>query len=250
MKTEKVIFENLKRQKLVGILHLPEKETNKIILFSHGFTSNKDRKNHILIGNALAKEGYAFLRFDFGGSGESYDTKITIKNEVEDLKSAISFAKKRGYIKIGLIGASLGGLVSIMNYNSDIKTMALLAPNTTNENKLKDIHAQYKSSEKELKEKGYVTMLKDEKEFKIPLEYFYERIEIDPREILPKIHYPVLIIHGDKDIYVPLGNSKEAIKLLPNNSKLEIIEGGNHKLDNKRNEVIPLIINWFNENLK
>ena len=247
---EKVIFENKEGLKLVGILHLPKEKTNKIIILAHGFTSNKERERYSLIGNALIKKGYAFFRFDFGGSGESYETEITIKNEISDLKSAISFMKEKGYNKIGLLGESLGGLVSIMNYNQKIEAMVLLAPVTKSKDKLKEVLKQEKFREEELKEKGYISKIKDGKKFKIPLEYFNERMQIKPQEILSKIQYLVLIIHGDSDDCIPLEDSKEAIKLLPKGSKLEIISGGDHKLDSKRNEVIPLIVNWFNKNLK
>jgi len=247
---EKISFENSKGQELVGILHLPEYETDKIIILAHGFTSNKNRERYPLIGDALTKEGYAFLRFDFGGSGESYDTEILIKNEIDDLKSVISSMKGRGYNKIGLLGESLGGLVSIMNYNEGIDAMVLLAPVTKSKNKLKEVLGQEKFSEAELEEKGYISKIKDGKEFKIPLEYFNERVKIRPQEVIQKILYPVLIIHGNSDICVPLGESKETIELLPSGSKLEVIEGGDHKLDSKRDKVLPLIVNWFKENLK
>jgi len=65
---EKVNFQNSEGKTLVGVLHLPKQKTDKIIILAHGFTSNKNRERYILIGEALVNEGYAFLRFDFGGS--------------------------------------------------------------------------------------------------------------------------------------------------------------------------------------
>ena len=61
--------------KLVGILHLPElREPGKrraAFLVLHGFGSNKDGGSGTAVAKMLAGLGYAALRFDFRGCGES-----------------------------------------------------------------------------------------------------------------------------------------------------------------------------------
>ncbi|MBL7205983.1 MAG: prolyl oligopeptidase family serine peptidase [Candidatus Aenigmarchaeota archaeon] len=75
--------------------------------------------------------------------------------------------------------------------------------------------------------------------------YFTERMSINQEEIVSKIKCPVLIIHGDQDESVPLDQSKSAMKYLSNNSKLEIVEDGDHRLNEKINIIVPLSVNWF-----
>ncbi len=245
---QKVNFQNSRGLNLVGILHIPKEKTEYTITVSHGFTATKDRMRLIQLSESLHKEGFAVLRFDFGGCGESEDSYITLKGQVDDLKSAINYLRDNGYKKIGLWGESFGGLDSILAYDKQIKTMVFHAPVT--KAKTPSIF-QGEEYLKELKGKEYVVYKKDGREFKIPKQYLIERQSINQKEILSKIKCPILIINGDKDDVVPLENSKEAMQYLPNKSKLEIIKGGGHKLNEKEwDKVISLSIGWFKKYLK
>ena len=243
---EKVRFRNSSDLELVGILHTPEEKTDKMVVVSHGSASNKDRDKWKMTATKYAENGIAVLRFDFGGSGESYDSEISIDGQVDDLRSAIKFVKTKGYSNMGLHGDSLGGLVSVLTYNPEIKAMLLWSPVTHSKipTPLKDEDAQ-----KELEEKGYITKQKDGREFKFPKEYFEFRKNINQEEILSKIKCPVLILHSDADGIVPLEHSKKAMQYLSEESELKVISGGNHKLDNRLEEVIPLSVNWFKKHL-
>jgi len=239
---KKITFQNSRGTKLVGVLHLPKEKTDSAIIISHGFAANKDRTRLIKLAEALSKNGFVVLRFDFSGCGESEDREITVKNQVDDLKSAVEFMQKNGYSNIGLLGESLGALISILAYDEKIKTLVLWAPVT--KSKTPSIILK-EELQQELNGRGYVIYKKDGREFKIPKEYLEERQAVNQKEILSKIKSPILIIHGDKDDTVPLEQSKEAMQFLPKESKLKIVKDGDHKLDNKMDLVIPLSVEWF-----
>ena len=188
----------------------------------------------------------AALRFDFGGCGESEDREITLKNQIDDLKFAINYVRENGYSKIGLLGESFGGLTSILAYDDNIKTLVLWAPVT--KSKTPSI-LQKEKFRQELNNRGFVIYRKDGRNFKIPKEYFEERQNINQKEILSKIKSPVLIIHGNKDEVVPLNHSQEAMEYLPPNSRLEIIEGGNHTFNNRIKKVVDISVRWFRKYL-
>ena len=112
---KKVVFQNLKGDKLAGIL---SETGNKefILVMAHGFSSNKNTKNFVKLSQRLSDKNLASLRFDFWGHGES-DGKfeeITISEAVDDILQAIKCVKELGYKKIGLLGSSFGGISSIM----------------------------------------------------------------------------------------------------------------------------------------
>jgi len=247
---KKVSFRNSKGQKIAGVLHNPENKTNSIVIITHGSCSTKDRKRLIDAAESYSKEGISALRFDFGGCGESYEDGITINGEVSDLKSAIKFVKDNGYQNIGLQGESLSGFVFSIAYTPEIKTMVLWAPFTENTDRLEEVLEQDKLNGAGLEEKGYVIKVKHGRDYKIPKQYFEERLAVNQKEMLSKIKSPILIIHGDADDCVPLEASREAIQYLPEGSKLEVIKGGSHTLDDKIEEVISLSANWFKEHLK
>jgi len=229
--------------KLSGILY--KTNSNSAIIISHGFASTKDRPRLIRLSEELHDRGYTVLRYDFGGCGESDNREINVANQIQDLQTAISFVKDLGYQKIGLVGESLGGLTTLKTYSKDIGAIVLYAPVTDAK---EPSFLQDETFRKELKEKGYIKHLKNGKLYQVSQKYVDERLSIKPKELLNDINCPVLIIHGDNDQTVSLDYSRNALKYLPN-AKLEVIVGGDHTLNDKMDEVIPLTINWFDNNL-
>ena len=129
---EKVKFKNSKGEVLVGNFHTPKVKTDRAVIVAHGFTSSKDRERTVKLAEALCKEGYGVLRFNFGGSEGSYKTDLRLSYQVDDLRSAIDYVKNNGYARIGLASESLGSLISIMAYSKNIvDAMVFHAPVTT-----------------------------------------------------------------------------------------------------------------------
>ena len=244
--SERIAFQNSVGTNLVGVLHKPEKTTTSAVIISHGLAANKDRERLVKLADALEKDGVTAFRFDFGGSGDSEEREITVGAEVDDLRSAIRVIKDRGYEDIGLLGESLGGLVSLLSYEDNIQAIVLWAPVTVSKNKMAGLAGK---KVKQLKEAGHLVLHKDGKDFKIPQKYFDERAEINRDELLSRVKIPVLIVHGDADNTVPITASKEAVKLLPKGSRVEIIVGGGHTMSENMNQVIPKTVAWFSERL-
>ncbi len=246
MKQEKVSFENSEGKRLAGILHIPEQETKKIVIIAHGFTMHKRREHYIEIADKLHENDIALLRFDFGGSGESYDTEIDLDKQVDDLNSAIKFVKDRGYNEIGLIGESLGGLACLKANLQEVKTAVLLAPGI--HSKVPTYIKRHPEKKVMLDEKGFVEKEKDGKTFILPKKYFDDRLNVNQEELVKELSIPVLILHGDNDGIVPLEHS-EGARDKNKNIKLEIIENAGHDVGEEKEAQIK-IINWFKEELK
>ena len=88
---KKVYFSNKEGHQLVGRLELPiDQHPHNYVLFAHCFTCNKNLMAIKNIGKALTSSGFAVLRFDFTGLGESEgdfaDTNFS--GNVEDLVAA------------------------------------------------------------------------------------------------------------------------------------------------------------------
>lgn len=60
---------------------------------------------------------------------------------------------------------------------------------------------------------------------------------------------PVLILHGDKDGIVPMWCSEKFQEIYEGHSKLSVVEGENHTITRKRNEVISRTVSFFKERL-
>lgn len=247
--SQKIIFRNSRGEKLVGILHRPKRECDRVFIIAHGFTANKDRVRLRMIADALAENGYAAFRFDFGGCGESQEREITVKGQVADLKAAITLMRQRGFRKVGLVGESLGGLTSLLAYDPNVvETLILLAPVTKSKRVLSEELTEEKF-QRQFRDYGFAFYEKDGRRFKIPREYLQERLNVDQKGLLSLVVCPTLIIHGDSDSSVPLRDSKEALRFLPAGSRLEIIRGANHKFEGKEEEVVQSIIRWIRNNV-
>ena len=237
----RIEFFNKHRDKLVGVLHIPTRKTDVVYIIAHGFTSNKDRPRFKQIASALVSLGVAVFRFDFGGSGESQVREITVSSQVDDLGAAIELMHKNGFKRVGLIGESLGGLVALLAYTpSLVYDLILIAPVT----KARKALAEEKFQQQFVR-RGYVLYKKDGRVFKVPKKYVIELAKIDQQSILSKVKCPTLIIWGDLDTSIAIDELREAIKLLPVGSCLNVINGANHKFEGKENELVEAVRKWI-----
>lgn len=245
---ERVTFTNSEDLTLVGNLY--PSVSNSIIIMCHGFISNKYSKGRFeRLIKAFNKSGFSALAFDFRGCGESDDDSLTVDKEVEDLKSAIEFAKSKGYKKIALYGHSLGSLICLKCYTSEIIAMVLSGALTDSMHyNWNDVFT--KEQMEELKEKGYITepTPKDVREkIIIDKQMLIDFESIDQKELFKNINCPVLIIHGnnEEEEILLCERSKRAMTLLSEDSKLEIINGANHSFLKHYDILINLADEWF-----
>ena len=123
--------------RLSGTLTIPKdgKIMTSVILVTGSGPQNRDEelmshKPFLVLADYLTRKGIVVLRYDDRGVGKStgeYENS-TISNFTEDLNGAIDFLKKSKSTccsKIGLIGHSEGGLISI-NADNNIDFLVLL----------------------------------------------------------------------------------------------------------------------------
>jgi len=230
----KIFFENSKGDKLCAILSNPTNDIKKpIIIVCHGFHSHKNRPSLTSISSVLNKNGISTLRLDFYGHGESEGEfeNITISEAVDDILHAINYLKKLDYKKIGLFGSSFGGISSIMaaSKTKDLYLLALRSPVSNYEEVEKG-----RMSRKEIelwREKGY-RIYEDDPNEKVNYIFFEDFKNNNGYMAALKIKIPTLIVHGDKDINVPIEQSLKTSKLIPN-CKLIIVKGADHNYTNE-----------------
>ena len=232
---EKVSFQS-ERQYISGILHFPENEHSPCVITSHGLLSSKDTEKYVALGERLTKEGLAMLRFDFRGCGDSEGRmeESTVSGRIADLGSAIEFVKSHlgSETRIGLLGSSLGGYISLMKASKEEKVRAVVIWATP-------FHLDNLKS-------------KENKEVMPSLgEGFFEDL---PRHrllpLLPKISN-CLVIHGEEDELVPVDQAWEIFHSLGSPKEIHTIEDADHRLMNPkhRQRAIDLSVNWFKKYL-
>ncbi len=120
--------------KLSGVLHLPDKRGKKVaaVCVLHGFGSNKDSSTGIATAKLFEGLGYAALRFDMRGCGESEGArgKVICLEQVDDTKAAVSFLQTRAEIdpqRIGVMGHSFGAAVAVYSAGVDPRIAACIS---------------------------------------------------------------------------------------------------------------------------
>lgn len=114
--TQELTFPGSTGTPLAAVLHVPEETARGSILLAHCFTCSKDLHTMTRLARGLCEAGYAVLRFDFTGLGESPGTfgTTTVANDVRDLTAAATALIERGFGPCGLLGHSLGGAASLL----------------------------------------------------------------------------------------------------------------------------------------
>lgn len=211
---------------------VPDEGTDKLAVLCHGFISSKTSSTNNALTRMLIDHGIATFRFDFFGQGDSegpFD-QITVSLAVEQAHRAVDLMNEKGYRRIGLMGSSFGGLVSILTASQrmDLVCLALKCP-------VVDFPEELRL------EFGEEEMARWRKTDTIPnimggpnriaLRYaFYE-------DALRQIAYasarsiaaPTVIVQGDKDEHVPLHQSRQLYDALQVEKHLELLPGADHQ---------------------
>jgi dipeptidyl aminopeptidase/acylaminoacyl peptidase len=235
MRMEKVAFLS-EGMKISGVLHLTETKNPPYVISSHGLLSSKDSEKYIALGDHISREGMGMLRFDFRGIGESegQEEDNTISEKITDLSAAIDFIRSISGSgdRIGLLGSSLGGFLSLMKASMDKEIRAVVIWATPLH--MDDLGAK-----------------KQEEDYSLPPEAFFEDL---PRHrllpLLPNVSN-CLVIHGEKDELVPVEQALGIFNSLGIPKEIHVIGGADHRLTDPahRRRAIELSVEWFKKYL-
>jgi len=239
---------------IMGTLHLPEKNENfGGILLLHGFTGNKIEPHRLFwkISKNLELNGFASIRFDYRGCGESEGNSqdFTIKDYISDAKKVLKKLLKLKGIdlnKIAVIGLSMGGIVAsyLASYFKEIKKIVLLSavadPYETFFNRPKRENPLFLENYK----KGLIDFYGN----LFSSKFFDIAKRLKPCEKLKNFEGESLLIYGDKDETVPIEQMELYAKVLKNPEKV-IIKNGDHTFNNsmQENEVISEILKFLSK---
>jgi dipeptidyl aminopeptidase/acylaminoacyl peptidase len=269
--------------KLAGVLHLPEPrgsgERRAAFLVLHGFGSNKDGGGGTTVAKMLAGLGYAALRFDFRGCGESEGERgcVICKEQVRDTRNALSFLAGRSDIdpkRIGVIGQSFGAAVALYAAGVDRRVAACISSGGwgNGAKKFRRQHASPRAWKK------FTAMMREGKRRKragkpmsvprydivpIPprlrgnlapgsiMEFPFEVVEtmyaFNANDVVGRIApRPLLLLHSANDSVTPTEQSVELFERAGKPTDLHLIADVDHFMFAEGNTlVINLVSNWL-----
>lgn len=126
-KPETIRFQNADGETLAARLDFPVGPVKAYALFAHCFTCSKDIIGARGVSRALAARGYAVLRFDFTGLGQSEGdfSDTTFSSNVDDLLRAAEHLRQNYEAPKLLVGHSLGGAAVLAAANRVPEALAV-----------------------------------------------------------------------------------------------------------------------------
>lgn len=227
-----------------------------MVLMLHGINADKEEEGLFRrLSKRLASERYNSFRFDFRSHGASGGKQgfVTIAGETEDYYASLEKIQQKWALPVIVVAASFGAVSFLNSYtkytNDGVRGVVLLNP-------VLDLQATFLNSEfpqfreafsqesfDKIKKNGYVML---DRRLKICKDFFEEIQTMKPYKSLYKIKEPVLLIHGERDVCVPIELS---FKYTSKIEKCEFItiKNANHGFGRKVEEdkVISTICTWM-----
>lgn len=223
-------------------------------MLCHGFLSSKTSSTNNTLTRMLTGHGISTFRFDFFGQAESegpFD-QITVTLAIEQASAAIDLMRQRGFRRIGLMGSSFGGLVSILTaaQRTDLDCLALKCPVVDFAEELRlefgdDGIAQWNATD------TIPDILGGPDRVKLRYAFYEDCLRqiayIPARSIMA----PTVIVQGDKDEHVPLHQSRQLYEALRVKKHLELLPGADHQFTKGADftRMTQIIADWLIQHL-
>lgn len=267
--------------RLSAILEAPAGAGGRLpaVVVLHGFGSNKDSGTMRTAAKLFTSLGYAALRFDMRGCGESEGERgrVICLEQVEDTRSALTFLAGRPDVdasRIAVFGHSFGAAVAIYAAGVDQRIAACLSSGGWG-NGAKKFRKQHESPEawrrfSEMMERGREKKRRGEP-MKVPrfdivpirpelrgnlapgsiLEFPFEVVEsmyaFTANEVVGRIApRPLLLLHPARDTVTPTEQSIELFLHAGQPTDLHLVAGVDHFLFDEGNTlVLDLVRDWL-----
>jgi uncharacterized protein len=242
-----------------AILALPAQEAvggrYPAVLMLHGSWSSKNEVGdmYLRLARALADKGYASLRIDFEGSGDSKRSyrDLTYEGSVADAHRAFEWLLEREEIdpsRVGLIGFSRGSFIGASLAGTEARVAAFASWSGALYNGIADEESLAKSEANG----GHIVMDLGWTTIDVGSDYFRTMAAATPMDDFAAYANPLLLVDGtDDDVVNPMVSRKAVSEVKSNDVTLRILPGADHiyrVLDAEQrlsNECIALTADWF-----
>lgn len=225
------------------------------VVQAHGITVDMNEGGmFVRLAETLSNKGFDVVRFSFRGHGNSGGTQrgMTIAGEILDLQAVIEYVRARLKQPLSIVAASFGAVSACLllpHIEKALKGLVLWNPVLDLQKTF--IHPTLPWGEKnfssqnvkQLMSQGYLLL---DGEFEVGRTLYEEWKRLKPYEYFVRSRVPSIIIHGDKDTYVPYEVSKAMCKK-HRNCTLITVKGSDHGFDKREHEdqAVELTVNWL-----
>lgn len=222
-----------------------------VVIFVHGFKGFKDWGHFPMVGEYLAKAGFAFVSFNFSHNGTTVKEPIDFADleafgnnnyhkelyDLEQIVAGISDASlfpeaKIDRSRIFLLGHSRGGGISIIATAENPLVKGLVTWNSIGDTKRTQADFDLWMQEGVIHVPNARTGQQMPMYYQFVEDFFAQEERYDLEQNCAKINVPSLFIHGTADQTVPSFYA-EKLNKWTKNSELVLIENGDHTFGGK-----------------
>ena len=233
--------------RLSAVLETPEgaPEGCPLVILLHGLTSAKDRPHTLLAAEAMREAGFATLRFDLYGHGESGGEfrRHTLSKWISNTLTVIDHVRGLGYNDLWLSGHSQGGLVAALAGAMErdrvrgliLRAPAFMIPRGAREGSLLG---------RDFDPENIPDVIPVIKGLTLDGNYLRDARTIRMEDAAERFRGPVLILQGDEDDLVP----PEEVRWMAerfDSCELVILHGETHHFDQHPEEMRKYIRDWM-----
>jgi alpha-beta hydrolase superfamily lysophospholipase len=237
---------------LAGVFHPPhptdpDTGVRGSLLVVHCFTCSKDLNTMSRLARGLAGAGFAVLRFDFTGLGESGGdfSATTLSTNLGDLARAVACLEERAPGPIGLVGHSLGGAACLLAAGelAAVRSLVVIAaPSTAGH-----VRGLFEGVEAEIDQAGSAWVRIGDRAFPISAGFLedLERHEVERRTA--ELGRPLLVLHPLDDQVVAVTEGERIFALARQPKAFVPLLGTDHLLTSRRasTQTVSVLVDWF-----
>lgn len=231
---EKLTFTNADGHQLAALLEKPHGTPKAYALFAHCFVGSKTVGVASGISRALAAKGFAVLRFDFTGLGNSEGdfANTNFSSNVSDLLSAAQFLKTHYAPADLLVGHSLGGaavLAAAAELPECEAVVTIGAPADP-----KHVSRLFADQQERIRKEGRATVELAGRRFTITRQFLDDIEAHAQQQRIAGLRKALLIMHSPVDKVVEIDNAAEIYRAAMHPKSFVSLDGADHMLTEPR----------------
>ena len=208
------------------------------VVVAHGFTSTKDHPTIVTLGDELAAEGFAVVAFDGRGHGASEGLCTLGTKEAFDVAAAVEHARTISP-RVVAVGSSMGA-IAVLRYgirDPDLAgVVSVSAPARWRIHSARSLVAAVMTRTRFGRD---VVRRRNA----VRLAPTWERTAA-PQELAAGLACPIVIVHGSRDRFVPVGEAERLYARAGANRRLDIVPGMGHGFGSRATPAVVEAVRW------
>ena len=228
----------------IDTVHLPGPKDLAVVV-AHGFTLSWQRGNVWRVANRFNQTA-GVVTFDFRGHGRSGGLSTLGDREINDLDVAVAYARELGYQRIAAVGFSMGASVVLRHAGLIGGLDAVVSVSGPGRwyyrgtERMRWVHrAVERRAGRYVTRRWLKTRISPDG---------WKLIPVSPAEAAAQISpVPLLIVHGDKDLYFPAEHARQLYMAAREPKELWLLPGMGHAESACSQDLVDRIARWVDQ---